>query len=71
MAVALLILGIILFIGLILIHEWGHFIAAKKGGVEVEEYSVFFPPKLYKRKTKGGWQFVIGALPLGGYVKLK
>lgn len=71
MAVALLILGIILFIGLILIHEWGHFIAAKKGGVKVEEYSVFFPPKLYKRKTKGGWQFVIGALPLGGYVKLK
>jgi len=71
MAVVLLILGIILFIGLILIHEWGHFIAAKKGGVEVEEYSVFFPPKLYKRKTKGGWQFVIGALPLGGYVKLK
>ena len=71
MAIALLILGIILFIGLILIHEWGHFIAAKKGGVKIEEYSVFFPPKLYKKQMKGGWQFVIGALPLGGYVKLK
>lgn len=71
MSIFLLILGIALFIGLILIHEWGHFIAAKRGGVEVEEYGVFFPPRLYKRKMKAGWNFTINLIPLGGFVKLK
>lgn len=71
MSVLLLIVGIALFIGLILIHEWGHFIAAKRGGVDVEEFGVFFPPRLYKKKTKGGWNFTINLIPLGGFVKLK
>jgi regulator of sigma E protease len=71
MSVFLLILGIVLFIGLILIHEWGHFIAARRGGVEVEEYGVFFPPRLYKKRMKGGWDFTINLIPLGGFVKLK
>lgn len=71
MSVFLLILGIVLFIGLILIHEWGHFIAARRGGVEVEEYGIFFPPRLYKRRMKGGWDFTINLIPLGGFVKLK
>jgi regulator of sigma E protease len=71
MSVFLLILGIFLFIGLILIHEWGHFIAARRGGVTVEEYGIFFPPRLYKKRMKGGWNFTINALPLGGFVKLK
>lgn len=67
----LLIIGLILFIGLILIHEWGHFIVAKRNGVEVEEYGIFFPPKIWSRKTKGGWDFSINALPIGGFVRLK
>lgn len=71
MSVLLLILGIVLFIGLILIHEWGHFIAARRGGVDVEEYGVFFPPRLYKKRMKGGWDFTINLIPLGGFVKLK
>lgn len=71
MSVFLLILGIVLFIGLILIHEWGHFIAARRGGVEVEEYGIFFPPRLYKKRMKGGWNFTINLIPLGGFVKLK
>lgn len=71
MSVFLLVLGILLFIGLILIHEWGHFIAARRGGVGVEEYGIFFPPRLYKKRTKGGWDFTINLLPLGGFVKLK
>lgn len=71
MSVFLLILGIVLFIGLILIHEWGHFIAARRGGVEVEEYGIFFPPRLYKKRMKGGWDFTINLIPLGGFVKLK
>lgn len=71
MSVFLLILGIVLFIGLILVHEWGHFIAARRGGVEVEEYGIFFPPRLYKKRMKGGWNFTINLIPLGGFVKLK
>jgi regulator of sigma E protease len=71
MSVLLLIVGLVLFVGLVVVHEWGHFIMARRGGVEVEEFSIFFPPKIYSRTTKGGWKFSIGALPLGGYVKLK
>lgn len=71
MSVLLLIVGIILFIGLVVIHEFGHFIAARRGGVDVEEFGIFFPPRLFKYKTKGGWNFTINALPLGGFVKLK
>src|SRR5882757_3685818 len=71
MSILLLILGIVLFIGLVVVHEWGHFIMARRNGVEVEEFGIFFPPRLYKHKTKGGWNFTINALPLGGFVKLK
>lgn len=71
MAILVLIVGVILFIGLVLVHEWGHFIVARRNGVEVEEFGLFFPPRLYKHTTKAGWNFTINALPLGGFVKLK
>lgn len=71
MAILLLVVGIVLFIGLVVIHEYGHFIAARRNGVEVEEFGIFFPPRLYKRKTKSGWLFSFNAIPLGGFVKLK
>ncbi len=71
MSVVLLILGIVLFIGLIVAHEWGHFVIARRNGVEAEEFGIFFPPAIYKRKTKGGWVFSINLIPLGGFVKLK
>ena len=60
-----------MFIGLVVVHELGHFWAAKRGGVKIEEFGIFFPPRLYKHRTKGGWDFTINALPLGGFVKLK
>lgn len=71
MAIFLLIVGILLFIGLIIVHEWGHFMAARRNGVEVEEFGIFFPPRLYKKRMKGGWDFTINLIPLGGFVKLK
>lgn len=67
----LLIVGLLLFIGLVVIHEWGHFIAARRSGVVAEEFSIFFPPRIFSRKMKGDWRFSIGLLPLGGFVKLK
>jgi regulator of sigma E protease len=71
MSVLILIIGIILFISLVVVHEFGHFIMAKRNGVEVEEFGIFFPPSIYKHKTKAGWIFSINLLPLGGFVKLK
>ncbi len=71
MGIFLLILGLVLFVGLVVVHEWGHFIMAKRNGVEVEEFGIGFPPRLYKRETKDGWLFTINLLPLGGFVKLK
>jgi len=71
MSIVLLVVGVLLFSGLILVHEWGHFITARRAGVEVEEFGLFFPPRLYKHKTKGGWLFTINLLPVGGFVRLK
>lgn len=71
MGIFLLIVGIVLFIGLVVVHEFGHFIVARRGGIEVEEFGIFFPPRLYKHKTKAGWNFTVNLLPLGGFVKLK
>lgn len=71
MGIFLLIVGLVLFIGLIVTHELGHFWLARRNGVEVEEFGLFFPPALYRRKTKNGWDFTINLLPLGGFVKLK
>jgi len=71
MSLVLLIIALILVIGLVVIHEFGHFIVARRAGVEVEEFGIFFPPRLYKRRTKAGWLFTINLLPFGGFVKLK
>lgn len=71
MGIFLLVVGLLLFIGLIITHELGHFWAARRSGVEIEEFGLFFPPTLYRHKTKRGWDFTINLLPLGGFVKLK
>mgnify|MGYP002397707785 FL=1 len=63
-----------MFIGLVVIHEWGHFIAARRGGVEVEEFGIGFPPKMWGKKiktAKSKFVFTINLLPLGGFVRLK
>lgn len=70
----LLIFAIIMFIGLVVVHEFGHFIMARRNGVEVEEFGIGFPPAVWKKRVKspkGDYDFTINALPLGGFVKLK
>ena len=54
---------------LILVHEFGHFIAAKKNGVLVEEFGLGFPPRIFSIK-KGETIYSINLLPLGGFVKV-
>lgn len=67
----LLILGLILFICLVLVHEWGHFVVARRNGVEVEEFGLFFPPRAKVLTKKNGTEYTLNWLPLGGFVKLK
>jgi regulator of sigma E protease len=62
----LTILGIV---ALIVLHELGHFAAAKAVGMRVERFSLFFPPILF-RVRRGETEYAIGAIPLGGYVKI-
>jgi regulator of sigma E protease len=71
MSVVLLIVGLLLFVGLVVVHEFGHFIAARRNGVEVEEFGIGFPPRAWSKKTKGGFIFSLNWLPIGGFVKLK
>jgi regulator of sigma E protease len=57
------------FAALIILHEAGHFAAAKAVGMRVERFSLFFPPLLLRRR-RGETEYAIGAVPLGGYVKI-
>jgi regulator of sigma E protease len=54
---------------LVAVHEFGHLIAAKYFGMRVEQFSIGFPPKIWSF-TKGGTEYAISAIPLGGYVKI-
>src|SRR5512139_706696 len=60
----LIVIGILVFV-----HEFGHFIMAKRAGVRVEKFSLGMGPRLFGYK-KGDTDYIISALPLGGYVKM-
>src|SRR6478736_1518811 len=61
-----LVLAIIIMVGL---HEAGHMYAAKFFGMRVEKYFIGFPPKIFGFK-KGDTEYALGAIPLGGFVKI-
>jgi len=67
-----IILGIALFMFLVIIHELGHFIAAKKSGVKVLEFGIWIPPKAFTIWTdKSGTEYTVNRIPLGWFVRLK
>jgi regulator of sigma E protease len=63
------VLVVVGFSALIILHEFGHFIVAKATGMRVERFFLFFPPKLVSVK-RGETEYGIGAIPLGGFVKI-
>ncbi len=65
-----LLYGILGLVAMIIIHEFGHFIAARLLGVEVIRFSIGFGPVLLKYKPKVT-EYVLSLVPLGGYVKMK
>lgn len=65
---ALLFIGLLL--ALVLVHEWGHFIAAKKAGCTVEEFGFGFPPRIFSVMYHGT-RYSLNLLPIGGFVKIE
>jgi len=66
MTIAIAIAGLVF---LILIHEAGHFFVARGVGMRPRRFYIFFPPAIWKR-TRNGIEYGVGAIPLGGYVKI-
>ena len=60
---------IVVLVVLIVAHEFGHFIIAKKSGIRVDEFGVGFPPKLWGKKV-GETEYTLNAIPFGGFVKI-
>lgn len=71
MSIFLLVIGLFLFVGLVVIHEIGHFVMARRGGVKVEEFGIGFPPRAKVLTKKNGTEYTLNWLPLGGFVRLK
>lgn len=60
----LLVLAVLVFV-----HELGHFVAAKKLGVRVDEFAIGFPPRVFS-KTYNGTRYALNLIPFGGYVAI-
>ncbi|MEX0650023.1 MAG: RIP metalloprotease RseP [Candidatus Andersenbacteria bacterium] len=61
---------IVMLLILVLAHEWGHYIAAKKAGCNVEEFGFGFPPRIASF-VKNGTRWSFNLLPIGGFVKIE
>jgi regulator of sigma E protease len=66
-----IIVGVLILVFLVTVHELGHAILARRNGVVVEEFGIGFPPRAWEKKLKNGVLFTLNWLPLGGFVKLQ
>ena len=62
--------AMLLIVILVGVHEFGHFWVARKLGVKVLRFSIGFGAPLWKHKAKDGVEYILAAIPLGGYVKM-
>ena len=61
---------IVILLVLILVHEFGHFIIAKRAGIRVDEFGVGFPPRIKTLWKKGDTEYTLNWLPFGGFVRI-
>src|ERR1700689_1005348 len=61
---------VVILVFLILIHEFGHFLAAKIFGVRVDEFGVGFPPRALLFGKLGDTEYTLNWIPFGGFVRL-
>lgn len=66
-----ILLFLVLLSVLVLAHEWGHYAAARRAGMKVEEFGIGFPPRIFALKGKDGMRWSFNVIPLGGFVKIK
>lgn len=62
---------VLVFAGMILVHEIGHFVAARLMKIEVEEFGIGFPPRIFTLFTWKGTRFTLNWIPLGGFNRIK
>lgn len=65
-----IIIFIFILLVLVLVHEFGHFIVAKKNGIRVDEFGFGFPPRAMTLFTKGETKYTLNWIPFGGFVKI-
>src|SRR5947208_14149952 len=63
--------AIFAFFIVVVVHEYGHFIVARLVGIKVLRFSIGFGKPIFKHRAKSGVEYVIGFLPLGGYVRMQ
>src|SRR5215813_8664395 len=68
-ALSAIVAFILVLIPAVLIHELGHFLAAKSAGITVLEFGIGMPPRMVKLFTLGGTDYTLNWLPLGGFVR--
>lgn len=66
----IILLTVAIFSAVVLVHEWGHFHAARKADIDVEEFGFGFPPRIFGVK-RGGTIYSLNWLPFGGFVRMK
>lgn len=64
-----IIIFLIILASLVLVHEFGHFIVAKKSGIRVDEFGLGFPPRIWAKKY-GETTYSLNWIPFGGFVKI-
>ncbi|MFI5212734.1 MAG: M50 family metallopeptidase [Candidatus Saccharimonadales bacterium] len=63
--------GLLILVFLVVVHELGHAVIARRNGVVVEEFGIGFPPRAWARKLKNGVTLTLNYLPLGGFVRMQ
>lgn len=63
--------GLFILVVLVVVHELGHAIVARRNGVVVEEFGIGFPPRAWSKRLKNGVLFTLNWLPIGGFVRLQ